>query len=80
MTRDPNFVTATHVVCGRNDRCNCGSGAKFKKCCGEPAKRAAAAQAKIRAIEAALESRRLARGPDALRAALRALSVLTAVS
>lgn len=29
------YVDGTYPVIGRNDRCPCGSGKKFKKCCGQ---------------------------------------------
>ncbi len=31
---DVNFVPTASQTLGRNDLCNCGSGKKFKKCCG----------------------------------------------
>lgn len=32
---DPKLVTQTAAKVGRNDPCPCGSGQKFKKCCGK---------------------------------------------
>ena len=31
---DVNFVPTASQILGRNDLCHCGSGKKFKKCCG----------------------------------------------
>jgi uncharacterized protein YecA (UPF0149 family) len=31
---DPRFVTVPRKKVGRNDPCPCGSGKKYKKCCG----------------------------------------------
>ncbi|KAA9001810.1 YchJ family protein [Affinibrenneria salicis] len=29
------YIDGVHLQTGRNDRCPCGSGKKFKKCCGQ---------------------------------------------
>ena len=34
VSRAPNKTVSTHHKVGRNEPCPCGSGKKFKKCCG----------------------------------------------